>query len=89
LLASAFIPYTGPFSRQFRERFVKDIWRPFLVERSIEITKNPIDVISNLALVAQWNNQGLPNSSISIDNAAITNICQRWPLLIDPQFQGI
>jgi dynein heavy chain len=89
LLASAFVPYTGPFTRQFRERLVKDILKPFLVERSIKIAKNPINVISNSALAAQWDSQELPNDSISIDNAAITNICQRWPLLIDPQSQGI
>ena len=89
LLAAAFISYCGPFTRAFRERLVYEIWKPFLVDRGIKIVKEPIDVVSDSALVAQWNNQGLPNDSVSIENAAITNSCQRWPLFIDPQFQGI
>jgi len=89
LLASAFVSYCGPFTRSFRERLLDEIWRPFLAERNIKIVKKPIDVISHSALIAQWNNQGLPNDSVSVENAAVTNICQRWPLLIDPQFQGI
>jgi hypothetical protein len=57
LLALAFVSFAGLLTRQFRDRFIEDIWRPFLVERSIKITKNPIDFISHSALVAQWNNQ--------------------------------
>lgn len=33
--------------------------------------------------------QGLPADRISVENAAITTSCSRWPLLIDPQMQGI
>ncbi|KAK8861127.1 hypothetical protein M9Y10_012822 [Tritrichomonas musculus] len=89
LLAAAFVSYAGPFTRAFRERLVDEIWKPFLLERNIKIQKEPIDVISHSALIAQWNNQGLPNDKVSVENAAITNSCQRWPLFIDPQFQGI
>jgi dynein heavy chain len=89
LLAAAFVSYSGPFTRAFRERLLDDIWRPFLVERSVKIQKDPLDVVCHSALVAQWNNQGLPNDRISTENAAITCSCQRWPLFIDPQFQGI
>ena len=89
LLAAAFVSYSGPFTRSFRERLVDEIWKPFLVERGVKIQKDPIDVISHSALIAQWNNQSLPNDRVSIENAAITNSCQRWPLFIDPQFQGI
>jgi dynein heavy chain len=89
LLAAAFVSYSGPFTRAFRERLLDDIWRPFLVERNIKIQKDPLDVVCHSALIAQWNNQGLPNDRISTENAAITCSCQRWPLFIDPQFQGI
>jgi dynein heavy chain len=46
-------------------------------------------VISDFVMIAKWNNQDLPNDKVLIENAAITSICQRWPLFIDPQFQGI
>ena len=89
LLAAAFVSYAGPFTRPFRERLVEDIWKPFLDNGHVKYAKEPLDVICNEALIAMWNNQGLPNDHVSIENAAITSSCQRWPLFIDPQFQGI
>ncbi|OHS95209.1 Dynein heavy chain family protein [Tritrichomonas foetus] len=89
LLAAAFVSYAGPFTRPFRERLVEDIWKPFLDNGNVKYKKDPLDVICNEALIATWNNQGLPNDHVSIENAAITSSCQRWPLFIDPQFQGI
>ena len=89
LLAAAFVSYAGPFTRPFRERLVEDIWKPFLDNGNVKYAKDPLDVICNEALIATWNNQGLPNDHASIENAAITSSCQRWPLFIDPQFQGI
>jgi dynein heavy chain len=32
---------------------------------------------------------GLPADRISLENGAILSNCNRWPLLIDPQLQGI
>lgn len=29
--------------------------------------------------------EGLPNDSVSIDNAIIVKKCARWPLMVDPQ----
>lgn len=89
LLASAFVSYCGPFTRGYRERLVNEVWRPILVNGGIKIAKDPLDVLSNDALIAAWSNEGLPNDRVSIENAAITNSAQRWPLFIDPQFQGI
>ena len=39
--------------------------------------------------LATWNEQNLPNDRMSIENAAILTNCDRWPLMIDPQLQGI
>ena len=89
LLAAAFVSYAGPFTRAFRERLVHDIWKPFLVQGGIKVTKDPLGLLSDDGLIAAWSNQGLPNDTISIENAAITTAAQRWPLFIDPQFQGI
>lgn len=89
LLASAFVSYAGPFTRQYREKLLHEIWKPYLEQNNIKVAKEPLDLLSDSALIAAWNNQGLPNDSISIENAAITTTAQRWPLLIDPQFQGI
>ena len=39
--------------------------------------------------IATWNNEGLPSDRMSTENATILTNCDRWPLMIDPQLQGI
>ncbi|KAB0376184.1 hypothetical protein FD755_012827 [Muntiacus reevesi] len=61
------------------------------LEVSIPITEG-LDVIAMLtddATTATWNNEGLPSDRMSTENAAILTHCERWPLMIDPQQQGI
>ena len=38
--------------------------------------------------IRQWNIQGLPTDSFSVDNGIVTMTGQRWPLMIDPQGQA-
>jgi len=49
----------------------------------------PLDILTNPSEMAQWNNENLPNDPMSLQNAAVITACKRWPLLIDPQLQGI
>lgn len=46
-------------------------------------------MLTDDATVAAWHNQGLPNDRMSTENAAILTTSGRWPLIIDPQQQGI
>ncbi|KAL7723821.1 hypothetical protein ACLKA6_002146 [Drosophila palustris] len=46
-------------------------------------------MICDDAQIAEWNNQGLPSDRMSAENAAILVQSQRYPLMIDPQLQGI
>lgn len=50
---------------------------------------DPISMLTDDATVAKWNNEGLPGDTMSTQNATIALNCERWPLLIDPQLQGI
>ncbi|PNI58007.1 DNAH11 isoform 4 [Pan troglodytes] len=92
LLTAAFVSYVGPFTRQYRQELVHCKWVPFLQQKvSIPITEG-LDLISMLtddATIAAWNNEGLPSDRMSTENAAILTHCERWPLVIDPQQQGI
>lgn len=36
-----------------------------------------------------WQNEGLPSDRMSIENATILSNSDRWPLMIDPQLQGV
>lgn len=40
-------------------------------------------------LQAKWANECLPTDPLSVENGAIVSASTRWPLLIDPQLQGI
>ncbi|XP_017966124.2 dynein beta chain, ciliary-like, partial [Drosophila navojoa] len=50
---------------------------------------DPFEMICDDAQIAEWNNQGLPSDRMSAENAAILVQSQRYPLMIDPQLQGI
>ena len=41
------------------------------------------------ALVASWVRQGLPSDPTSVGNGAILVNSERWPLMMDPQLQGV
>ncbi|XP_019712197.1 dynein heavy chain 11, axonemal [Hippocampus comes] len=93
LLTAAFISYAGPFSKKYRKELVDNLWRPFLRSQKIPIPMtadlDPVCMLTDSAMVAQWNNEGLPGDEMSTQNATIHTNCERWPLLIDPQLQGI
>ena len=95
LLASAFISYIGPFTKKYRTRLLKDKFMPFLEKAAggerIPMSDDPdaMAILSTEAEVAEWNSQGLPDDRVSVENGAIVVNTARWPLIIDPQLQGI
>ncbi|XP_053119664.1 dynein axonemal heavy chain 11 isoform X1 [Hemicordylus capensis] len=93
LLTAAFVSYVGSFTRLYRQELVERMWLPFLKSQKIPIPiSEDLDLVAMLtddAMIAAWNNEGLPSDRMSTENAAILTNCERWPLLIDPQLQGI
>lgn len=91
MLAAAFTSYIGAFGKEFRSLLWQEVWLQDLVGRDIPLTPNidPLFVLTNDSQVAGWQNEGLPADRISLENGAIITNCNRWPLLIDPQLQGI
>ena len=91
LLASAFVSYIGPFSKTFRLELQNDKWRTFLQAKGVPMSEgvDPLSVLTDDAEIASWNNENLPTDRISVENAAIITSCERWPLIIDPQLQGV
>ncbi|XP_054847065.1 dynein axonemal heavy chain 11 [Eublepharis macularius] len=93
LLTAAFVSYVGPFTKLYRQELVYHMWFPFLKSQKIPIPVsediNLTAMLTDDAMIATWNNEGLPSDRMSTENAAIFTNCERWPLLIDPQLQGI
>ena len=95
LLASAFISYIGPFTKKYRDEMITQQWVPFLETAAngeripMSADPNPLTILTTEAETAQWNHDGLPDDRVSLENGTIVENTARWPLLIDPQLQGI
>lgn len=91
-LATAFISYCGPFSSIFRDRIAKEKFIKLLTDQKIPFTPNIYETLTGFlvdeATVGQWNLDGLPKDSLSIQNGIMVEASERYPLLIDPQGQG-
>ena len=100
LLASAFISYVGPFTKVFRDKLFTQIFTPYLKDNFLKAVgetgtvplsdiPDPMKILTNAAEVATWRADGLPNDQVSTENGTIVCSSARWPLIIDPQLQGI
>ncbi|XP_050529246.1 dynein beta chain, ciliary-like [Daktulosphaira vitifoliae] len=93
LIVSAFVSYVGYFTKIYRQDLMKVSWLPFFKEVKPEIPVtdhlDPLILLTDDAQIAAWNNEGLPNDRMSSENATILTNSDRWPLIVDPQSQGI
>ncbi|XP_015187538.1 PREDICTED: dynein beta chain, ciliary-like [Polistes dominula] len=93
LLVTAFISYMGGFTRKYRLDLLNIHWLPYFDKLEISIPRTPdldlLSLITDDTQIAQWNNEGLPADKMSAENATILTNSSRWPLMIDPQLQGI
>lgn len=93
LLITAFVSYLGCFTKQYRVDLQEKHWLPFLkgLKTPIPVSEglDPLTMLTDGAQIASWNNEGLPSDRMSTENATILSNCERWPLMIDPQLQGI
>ena len=46
-------------------------------------------LLTDGATIPRWNNEKLPSDQMSVENATILTNAERWPLMINPQLQGI
>lgn len=91
LVSAAFVSYIGPFLYTFRNRLWRDEWIVDIEQKKIPFTEgvDPLMVLSTKSIQATWAQQELPADRVSLENAAIIVSCKRYPLIIDPQLQGI
>ena len=54
-----------------------------------ENAPNPVKILTDESVVALWNKQFLPTDQVSIENGTILTNSERYPLMVDPQLQGI
>jgi dynein heavy chain len=97
LLAAAFVSYIGCFNKKFRLELMNKTFNPYL-KGELPICKgaipmsegcDPVKILTTEAQIAGWNSEQLPADRVSTENGSIVSSCARWPLMIDPQLQGI
>ena len=91
LLAAAFVSYVGPFNKAFRDKIIQKDFMSFFTSNKILMSQNSnvIKILTDEATIAAWNNCKLPADRVSIENGCILTSSERYPLMIDPQLQGI
>lgn len=93
LLITSFVSYLGCFTKSFRLELMETYWVQYLnsIKDVLPISEglDPLTLLTDDASIAQWNNEDLPSDRMSVENATILTNCERWPLIIDPQLQGI
>ena len=96
LLVTSFISYVGGFTKQYRTELLDKKWIPSLSKLSGSIPMsvgfvgaNVLSLLTDDAIIAAWNNEGLPSDAMSTENATILTHSLKWPLMVDPQLQGL
>ena len=89
IVSSLFIAYLSPFTGLFRNNQINE-WIMMCKKQNISISdKYSLKaVMSNDVEIRGWTSCGLPNDSVSIENAIMIANNNKYPLLIDPQLQG-
>ena len=92
-MITAFVSYVGSFTKRYRVDLFENHLMPFLkgLKYPVPVSEglDPLTMLVDDADIAGWNNEGLPSDRMSTENATILCNCERWPLMIDPQLQGI
>jgi dynein heavy chain len=88
-LSCACISYYGGFSGVYRDMLVHK-WLEKASALLIPASKkfSLASTLGDPVLIREWQNQGLPTDSVSVNNGILVDKCRRWPLIIDPQMQA-
>lgn len=90
-MSSAFVSYAGPFNKKFRDNMIQNEFMKYLKTNNIPMSSDldPVRLLTDESTAARWNKQNLPSDKVSIENGTILTNSERYPLMIDPQLQGI
>lgn len=89
LLCAAFLTYAGFFDQAYRELMWAG-WKARIASAGLKFKAeiSPVDYLSTAEDRLQWQNMGLPNDSLAMENVIILRRCRRTALVIDPSGQA-
>lgn len=90
VILTGFLSYSGPFNQEYRTNLIQS-WYQKLYEKSVPHSPilNLTEKLADAPTINEWNLQGLPNDELSIQNGIIVTKSSKFPIMIDPQSQGI
>jgi len=89
-VGACFLTYCGPLSQDLRFELCQSVQQDLRAKRLPKYDKFDLkDLLSNQGERGDWTMQGLPADSFSIENGILATKALRWPLLIDPEGQGV
>ncbi|KAM3621055.1 uncharacterized protein V6R79_005381 [Siganus canaliculatus] len=90
VLGASFLSYMGPFFSRHRANLL-DILIKEVQDSAIPCTPQFrfADFLSKPTTTRDWNIQGLPSGAFFTENGLIVTRSDRWPLMVDPQSQGL
>ncbi|KAI9189290.1 hypothetical protein H9P43_000721 [Blastocladiella emersonii ATCC 22665] len=67
----------GPFSKRYRTELIEEKWMLYLKDPTTGLPMSEnidlLDILTNSAGIAQWNNKGLPTGCVSLEDATIVS----------------
>ena len=89
-ISAAFLSYGGPFNSEFRANLLQATWLPTMRKLNVPASDSYsfADFLADPSDVRHWNIDGLPGDAFSTENGVMVTRGNRWPLCVDPQFQG-
>lgn len=90
-LSCAFISYCGPFNAEFRSALLNDSFYPKCKQLGLPVTPdlNVVKFLVDETTIADWQMEGLPADTHSVQNAIMITTSSKYPLMVDPQGQAL
>ena len=88
-LSCACISYYGGFTGSYRDDLTaKWIQKTISLNLPVSLNFSLGRILGDPVQIREWQNDGLPTDTISVNNGILVDKCTRWPLMIDPQQQA-
>ena len=90
-LACAFITYVGPYNAEYRKELTDKLFTADCIAKGVPCTQDlGISLfLVDAATIGDWALEGLPSDDLSVENGIMVTRSKKWPLMIDPQSQGL
>ena len=88
-LSCACISYYGGFTGSYRDDLTAN-WIQKTISLNLPVSQNfsLSRILGDPVQIREWQNDGLPTDTVSVNNGILVDKCTRWPLMIDPQQQA-